>query len=330
MNNHSRSFSFFPYSVDFASCTVTIGNFDGCHRGHQGLVDQNQGLARKLHCPDLVLSFFPKPQDLLQPSNKIMTLLNPDRKSRAFKELGVSQHFILKVNEELLRCDHETFYKSFLRDTLHIKALTVGENFRFGYLRKGDSEWLKTHAKYDGIEVNILPSLYHAGDVISSTRIRNTLLNDGSVELAQELLGHPYSLEGVVTKGQQLGRKLGFPTMNLSSTSQAIIPKDGVYCGYVWLEGHSPQPEPPIVRIDTKKLLPAVFSIGARPTLQETEKTTTIEAHILTELALTGEGYGRRTSFYFTNKLRDIIAFKDLDALKLQIAQDIISAKRLI
>ncbi len=330
MNNHARSFSFFPYPVDFASCTVTLGNFDGCHRGHQALVHQNQALAKKLHCPDLVFSFFPKPQEFLQPTNKTMTLLNPERKARAFKELGASHHFILKVNEELLRCDHETFYKSFLRDTLHVKALTVGENFRFGHLRKGDAEWLRTHAKRDGIEVNILPSLHCDGELISSTRIRKALSSNGNVELAQKLLGHPYSLEGKIVKGQQLGRKLGFPTINLSSTSEAIIPSDGVYCGFVWLEGQSSGQNPPIVTVNTQNLLAAVFSIGSKPTLQDSEETITIEAHVLSKLPLSGESYGRRSSFYFTNKLRDIITFKDLDGLKLQIAQDISSAKGLI
>lgn len=329
MNSSAKTFSFFPYSTEFSQCVVTIGNFDGCHLGHQKLILNSKQLGEKFSCPNVVLTFDPRPQNYLKGTPDTKELLPNDRKTRALKELGVSNHYVLNFNEELNHTKHELFYENFLLNCLHAKAITVGEDFHFGFQRKGTALWLKDQGTKDGIKVDIIPALLLDKEPVSSTRIRKLLSEKGDVESANALLGHTFSIEGKTVKGEQIGRTLGFPTLNLQSSHQ-LIPADGVYCGYVWLEGLSQGRQAPIVHMDKKQLSRAIFSIGVRPTFKMKEPQLCVEAHILDPMDSQKQHYDLKVAFYFEKKLRDMIAFRNSDELAKQIAKDIRLAQKFI
>lgn len=307
---------------------LSIGNFEACHLGHKKLIKNNLHLGELYSCPNLVLSFDPHPQQFFHPEIKRPFLLSQERKTRALEELGVSHHFILNFNHDLNHTNYKKFYNDFLLQDLKAKAITVGEDFHFGFERKGNSTWLKEQGFKDEIQVDIIPSFYLDNERVSSTRIRK-ILTQGHIEEVNKLLGHSFSIEGVLVKGDQLGRKIGFPTLNLETPGQ-ILPKDAVYCGHVWLEKLSPQKTPAIVNIDTKQLFPAVFSIGLKPTLENKEKKHFIEAHLLDAQLPSDELYGWKASFYFERSIRDMIAFRNMDELIDQIKKDVCLAKSLL
>lgn len=329
MDSSKKQFTFFSNKIDFENCVVTIGNFDGCHLGHQKLIQNNIQWGGKYSCPNLVLSFHPHPQKFIHPELEIKHLLTPERKTRALKELGAQAHYVLNFNDELNKMEHQDFYQKFLKNFLHAKAITVGENFHFGFQRKGDSQWLKNEGAKDKVHVDLIPSVFLKGEPISSTRVRKSLIEEGNVEFAKELLGHSYSIEGKTIKGDQLGRQFGFSTLNIDAQEQ-IVPADGVYCGYVWMNKLSPDKEAPITHIDTKRLFRAVFSIGKKPTLKLKDPKLCIEAHILDTFDSQSEHYDWNIAFYFEKKLRGMMTFRNLDELKKQVAKDIALAKKLV
>jgi len=329
LSSYEKSFSFFPYTPQFSSCVVTIGNFDGCHLGHQKLIRNNCLLGQKYSCPNVVLTFDPRPQNYFQTTKDSKELLPKERKTQALKELGVTHHYVLHFNDELNHMGHEKFYKEFLIHLLHVQAITVGEDFHFGFKRKGNAVWLKEHGLRDNIQVDIIPSLITDGEPVSSTRIRKLIHETGDIESANKLLGHPYSLKGKTIRGEQMGRKIGFPTLNLEVPDH-LIPSDGVYCGYVWLEGLSQTHEAPIVHIDKKLLSRAVFSIGTRPTFKTQTPTLNIEAHLLDTTIKEGPHYDLNAVFYFEKKLRGMIAFRNVDELVSQIKEDIGLAQKFL
>lgn len=329
LNASEKTFSFFPYSIDFSSCVVTIGNFDGCHLGHQKLIRNNCLLGEKFSCPNLVLTFDPRPQNYLKGTQDTKELLPKDRKTRALKEFGVSHHYVLNFNDELNHTKHEIFYQKFLREYLNVRAITVGQDFHFGFQRKGTALWLKEQGERDGIHVDIIPSLLLDKEPVSSTRIRKLLSEKGDIETATKLLGHRYSLEGKTIQGEKVGRTIGFPTLNLDALNQ-LIPADGVYCGYVWLQGLSQDVEAPIICMDTKRLSRAIFSIGVRPTFKTSVPKLCIEAHILDPMDTTREHYDLKAVFYFEKKLRDMITFRSSEDLAKHIAKDISLAQKIL
>jgi riboflavin kinase/FMN adenylyltransferase len=262
----------------------------------------------------------------LDATKETKELLPGKRKTQALKELGVGHHYILNFNDELNRMEHEIFYERFLRDFLHAQAITVGEDFHFGFQRKGNALWLQERGRRDNILVEIIPALLMDSKPVSSTRIRKLLRDSGNVEEAKRLLGHSFSIEGMTRRGEQMGRKIGFPTLNLETLDQ-LIPTDGVYCGHVWLEGFSPDPEPSVIRVDKKRLSPAVISIGLRPTFKVKEPRLCIEAHLLDSMGTVKEHYNLNAVFYFEKKLRDMLTFPSGDELAKQITKDIRLAK---
>ncbi len=315
-------FSYFPYEAPSTNCVATIGNFDGCHLGHQALLQNNQKLAEKFACSDVVLTFDPHPHTFFHPETPAKYLLTPQRKVRALKEMGVKKHYVLNFDHDLNQTDHGIFYKNFLIETLRIQALTIGSDFHFGHLRKGDVPWLIQHGNLDKVQVDVIEPIQFDMQAVSSTRIRKLLTEQGDVSLATALLSHLYSMEGTLVPGKQMGRKLGFPTLNLNAPTQTV-PKDGVYSGYVWIEGLSSQVEAPIIQIDKRKLFPAAISIGTRPSFQNDPTQLNIEAHILNDFSTHKELYQVRCAFYFVKRLRDMMTFSNIEDLKKQMTADL-------
>lgn len=304
---------------------VTIGNFDGCHLGHQKLIRSTIESANRFGGAPAGLTFFPRPELFFHPDRAAEgNLFSESMKSRAFLETGLSAHFIQDFTSAVSQMPPDVFYKAVLVDELRAKAVIVGENFRFGHGRSGDTEYLKTCGTEYDISTVIENFTEFENQTVSSTRIRQ-MLKLGQVKEAASLLGRPYLLEGTLVKGDQLGRTIGFPTLNLKSDHQ-LIPGAGVFCGYTWVKGVSPGDSPPVTKV-ADEAMPAVFNIGHRPTVSGT--ALRIEAHLLCSFSLT-DCYDVKAGFYFTSRLRDETRFENLDQLKAQIGQDAATARTIL
>lgn len=305
---------------------VTLGNFDGLHRGHQALLQSTAAKALALGTTPAAISFTPHPDVFF---GKIVTedlpLMTPEQKHRAFAELGIPNLHILNFNSALAATSAPDFYQKILRDWLDARAIIIGHDFKFGAKRQGGAELLADSCRRDHIDFSVQTVVGHEGAVASSTLVRDLLINGGKVADLIELLGRPYVLEGNITSGQQLGRRIGFPTLNVKDIHQ-LLPKIGVYVGWVYVP--EANEGAPVMRLP-QGALPAVFNIGKRPTVSREADQIHIEAHVLAHLP-ERETAISRVGLYLTNRLRDERKFPDIDALKAQIATDIDQAKRLL
>jgi riboflavin kinase/FMN adenylyltransferase len=304
---------------------VTIGNFDGCHKGHQKLVDLTLELQDKLGLDSVALTFFPHPDGFFSPSPLNRPLFSPTQKQRAFCEMGLRYVETKTFNQSFSELSPETFYNDILRGELKAKAIVIGDNFRFGHRRLGSAQWLKAQGSLDQLDIVVASGEMEGGLPISSTRIRQALTEQGNAKAAAEWLGRPYLLEGVIHRGDQLGRTLGFPTANLGGIEQ-LIPKPGVYVGKVWLGSEDQNRFPPILSTSTDSY-PAVINIGMRPTVSSSSSLR-CEAHIINQSFPLDSLYERTAGIYLMDRLRDEEKFENIEALKSQIARDIDHAKQ--
>jgi len=308
---------------------ITIGNFDGCHLGHQKLVTKTLELAHRSNSRGLCLTFDPNPKYFFNPEKTPAQLFTMKQKIQAFQELGMGEMLIQSFDAAFKATTAADFYRSYLRTALHAKGIVIGQNFYFGKDRQGSPSYLQNLAKADGMTLEVVSSEIHDGEAISSTRIRQVLAETGAVDQAWAMLGRPYCLLGIVNAGKKIGRQLGFPTINLSDIEQ-VKPSNGVYVGLVWLEGTTLDPQPSLLQPQASKLLPAVINIGHRPTLQN-DSNIVIEAHLLVEHAdLQKDLTSRQIAIYFLSRLREERRFNGADALKNQIQQDVQAARHIL
>ncbi|MEZ4743063.1 MAG: bifunctional riboflavin kinase/FAD synthetase [Bdellovibrionota bacterium] len=307
---------------------VTIGNFDGCHLGHQTLINRIIEEADSSPMQRIAISFTPHPEMYFHPnkSQKLQNLFMSEQKSRAFSELGIDIHIEQEFNDDFSHLSREAFLENYLLASLQTKVIVVGENFLFGYQRKGSANWLKSQAQSKNLKVEVLPPSLFEDKPISSTRIRRALAEQGDVEAAFKMLGRPYLIDGIIVKGKQLGRSIGIPTINLSETRQ-LTPKNGVYVGRVFLNKDL-QTKASVMSLPNNSI-PAVFNVGLRPTINNNEQQIKIEAHLLYGSWELDQLYGYSAGFYFQKRLRDEKKFANLEELKIQINKDIHSAKML-
>ncbi|MGH3379122.1 MAG: bifunctional riboflavin kinase/FAD synthetase [Actinoallomurus sp.] len=301
---------------------VTIGVFDGVHRGHQRLVDRTAELARELGLPTVVITFEPHPDEVVRPGTHPPLLGTPGRRAELLAGLGVDAVMILPFTIELSRMGPDEFVQSVLVDRLHAARVVVGEDFRFGHRAKGDVALLKELGlKYD-FEAEGVP-LVADGRPISSTLVRERLV-DGDVEGAMRLLGRPHRVEGVVVRGARRGRGLGFPTANLECLPYTAVPRDGVYAGYLNCPDYGRLHDDHSAGHPDARW-PAAISIGVNPTFEGGERT--VEAYALDRDDL--DLYGSHVSVDFTARLRDTLKFDSVDALIEQMHHDVDQAREL-
>jgi riboflavin kinase / FMN adenylyltransferase len=316
--------------------TVALGNFDGVHRGHQQVIKpilRNKSLSQAMmvmppqqnrlddssvpDCQDIrshvystVATFSPHPREFF--SGTTWKFLTPRaEKVLKLKSLGVEQLALLPFNQELASLSPEQFVEKILVQQLQATHVSVGQDFQFGYKRSGNSSDLKAIASSYGIDVTIVSLQTCQGERISSSLIRHSL-EQGDVSQANRLLGHSYTLTGLVVKGQQLGRTIGFPTANLQLPPDKFLPRSGVYC--VGVSGDS--------LFSAIPFQPGVMNIGHRPTVNGTNLT--VEVHLLD---WSGDLYGQTLTVSLEEFLRPEQKFASLDALKLQIQADCEAAK---
>lgn len=299
-----------PGPLGWPRPAVTLGNFDGVHRGHQALVAAVVEEARDRGGTAVVLTFDPHPARVLNPRRAPQALMTAEQKAEVLAALGVERVVALSFTLELSQKAPEEFAALVLRDTVGAALVAVGPDFRFGRDRSGSLETLQRVGPRLGFDVKAVPAVMHRGEPISSTRIRETLVA-GDVEEAAALLGRRYFVEGEVVVGQGRGRTLGIPTANIEPVNEQL-PARGVYACWCRL----PQ---------VAEAVRGVVNIGIRPTFGEGR--TTVEAHLLD---FEGDLYGRSLRVEFASRLREERRFPDAATLARQIGDDISAARRVL
>jgi riboflavin kinase / FMN adenylyltransferase len=286
---------------------VTIGNFDGVHKGHQALIKSVVARARELSVPAIAITFEPHPFEFFTADKVTIPRLTRMReKFLALAACGLDYVIILPFNHKLANISASDFVTDILYTILSPREIILGDDFRFGYKREGNFQLLRKMGGELGFSVSAMPTLAMEGERVSSTRVRQ-VLGEGKLKLAEQLLGHPYSMIGRIRTGAQRGREWGFPTANIY-LHRKLTPLTGVYTVLVHGLGEIP--------------LQGVANIGTRPTVDGTR--TLLEVHLLD---FNQNIYGRMVQVEFCEKLRDEIRFANLDLLREAIANDVVAAR---
>jgi riboflavin kinase/FMN adenylyltransferase len=308
-----------PTETDLRSrLVVALGGFDGVHLGHQRIVGRTRALAVRLNGVPAVMTFDPLPAQLIYPDfTYVLTPLA--EKARLLTELGMEAIHVVRFDQTVRRMRAEDFVRQEVVERLGPAAVVVGHDFRFGSHGRGDAELLGRVLRAQGIELEVVPEFVLLGGPVRSTRIRERLLL-GDVRRAAELLGRFHALSGVVVPGTGMGRKLGFPTLNLRPDErETLVPADGVY----------------VCRVEgAGRVHDAVLNIGHRPTFGG--ETRTIEAHLLPSetrpqfLSEVVNDPAARVTFAVMDRIRPELRFDSPEALAAQIRQDITRARQAI
>jgi riboflavin kinase/FMN adenylyltransferase len=307
--------------ADWGKSVVTIGEFDGVHRGHQRIVGRAAEIGAERGLPVVVVTFDPHPDEVIRPGSHPPLLSSAARRAELLGGLGADAVCVLPFTLDFSCLDPDEFVQTVLVDRLRATAVVVGEDFRFGHKAAGDVPLLAKLGEKYGFTAEGTPLLADDGTRISSTMIRE-LLSAGDIEGATRRLGRPHRVEGVVVRGHQRGRALGFPTANLQSPPHTAIPADGVYAG--WLEmlgpGGTSGDTPGGAPVDRWA---AAISVGTNPTFGEGART--VEAYAIDETGL--DLYGLHAAIDFTRHLRGMLSFGSVDDLVEQMTRDVDSAR---
>jgi riboflavin kinase/FMN adenylyltransferase len=283
---------------------VSIGNFDGVHRGHARIVERLRAMAETLGGPSIVFTFDPHPVRLLRPDQVPPPLTWTDRKAALLAELGVDVVIAYPTNEAFLSLSAEQFFIEIVRESLAARGMVEGPNFFFGKNRAGNIALLARLCAGAGMQLQIVEPLVAGDDYVSSSRIR-ALLAAGEVAQTRHLLTHPYRIRGMVTHGAARGSKIGFPTANVDAID-TLLPGQGVYAGRAYVG---------------QQRWPAAINIGPAPTFGE--NAVKVEAHLI---GFHGSLYGQPIEVDFLSRLRGIQKFASMDELKVQLASDVQAA----
>ncbi|GIH91885.1 bifunctional riboflavin kinase/FAD synthetase [Planobispora siamensis] len=303
---------------DWGRSVITIGVFDGVHTGHQQMVARAVAMAGRLGVPSVVVTFDPHPEEVVRPGTHPPRLTTARHRTELLAALGVDAVCVLPFTLEFSRMTPDEFVQTVLVDRLHAAGVVVGENFRFGHKAAGDVETLRNLGEKYDFEAEGVP-LVSNGETISSTLIRERLAA-GDIEGVTAALGRPHRVEGVVVRGYQRGRQLGFPTANVESPEFTAIPADGVYAG--WLQC-IPTGNLPAVYDGAR--WPAAISVGTNPTFEGVDRT--VEAYALDRDDL--DLYGAHVAVDFGHRLRGNTKFDSIEALIEQMNADVAEARRL-
>jgi riboflavin kinase/FMN adenylyltransferase len=282
---------------------VTQGTFDGVHLGHQHVLKQVVNIAKEYQKPSLLITFYPHPRLVINPNDSTIKMLSSiEEKAKIILEMGIDYVLVLSFTHEISQYSPEKFVHDILVSKLNVQCMVVGYDHRFGKNRSGGFSELTEFAKKFNFKVKEINASEIDEIAVSSTRIRKAIGN-GNLRDANELLGKPYRLTGIVVEGQKLGRQLGFPTANLMiDEPHKLIPPNGVYLGFVIIQN---------------KKYKIMLNIGVRPTVDG--KSQTIEAHIID---FNEDIYNQKLTIYLVQFLREELRFNGLEALKIQLQKD--------
>ncbi|MDP9021351.1 MAG: bifunctional riboflavin kinase/FAD synthetase [Actinomycetota bacterium] len=295
--------------VEAAPSVVTIGFFDGVHRGHQAIFDRTAASAEELGLRALAVTFDRHPSEVLRPGSQPPLLMTRERRVRTLLEVGADRVLVLPFTLELSQLEPAAFVDQVLVAVLDVRKAVVGSNFRFGHRASGDVSLLADLGTAHGFDVEAVPLRSHLDRPISSSTIRQRLA-DGDVRWVAEALGRPHVLDGTVVRGDRRGHQLGVPTINVDVSERMAFPANGVYAGDVDIPDGR---------------WPAVTSVGTRPTFDG--ETVTVESHLLD---FDGDLYGAQVSVGFTHRLRDELKFDTVGDLVAAMEDDIRHARALL
>ncbi len=290
-------------------CVLTIGNFDGVHRGHAEVIVKLVNKARQLNVPATLMTFEPQPQEMFRGDNAPARLSTLRDKIILLEELGIDRLVCINFNAKFADLSAQDFIDRLLVESLGVKYLVIGDDFCFGQQRKGNFEMLKSAGEKHQFAVVSTQSFVLGDKRVSSTEIRNQLAK-GNLEQARRLLGHPFTLCGKVAHGEKIGRTIGFPTANIALKRQ-MSPVRGVFSVKVYW--------------DDSDIYDGVANVGFRPTVNG--QVCQLEVHLFD---FDDDLYGRTVGVELVAKIRDEQLFKSLDALKKQINNDADKAKALL
>jgi riboflavin kinase / FMN adenylyltransferase len=305
----------------FGPSVVAIGKFDGVHAGHRAVIDRARVDAATGAARIVAVTFDRNPLRLLRPDRCPEDLIGVTQKLHLLERAGVDATLLLTFDEALAALSAEEFVRHVLVDALRVRTVLVGSDFRFGRGGAGDPEMLRRLGEQFGFRVEVVDDVraVDADRRVSSTWIRE-LLTDGDVETAAKLLGRAPSVWGEVVHGLKRGRELGYPTANLSAELEGFIPADGVYAGWLIDEGSADGLRP-------GRKYPAAISIGRNPTFSDV-LVRQVEAYVLDETDL--DLYGHLVEVRFVSRIRGMVAFKGIDALRVQMADDVERSRALL
>ena len=279
---------------------VALGSFDGVHKGHLLLINEIVDLARENNGKSVVYTFKNHPLSIIDRNKAPKILLDNKSKEEVLEATGVDILTLEEFNDDLMKMSAEDFIYN-LVNKFNVKGIVVGFNYRFGYKNKGDLKLLRELSEKLNFQLYIKDAYTIGDDIVSSTKIRE-LISLGKIEKANEMLGRPYMLRGMVVGGKRLGRTIGFPTANLKPLDNMLIPKIGVYYTNVDVKG---------------KIYKGITSVGNNPTVNG--KNVTIETYILD---FNEDIYNCNIKVYFIDRIRDEKKFSGLDELKMQLERD--------
>lgn len=300
-----------PPVSNWTPCALTIGNFDGVHRGHQALLKKLVQTAKEKNIQSCVMTFEPHPIEFFSPEKAPSRILSLRDKLEALAEVGIDQVLVVHFNQHFANLSPTEFVEKILVNGLQVQSILIGDDFHYGAKRAGNFSSLCEAGQKYGFTVERMETLEENNQRISSSATREALKQD-DLSLARQFLGRPYMLSGHVLHGQKLGRTLGFPTLNVSLANKLHRRKpaaQGIFIAQV--HGLSDNP------------LPAVASLGQRPTVDDSGRYL-LEVHIFN---FNQSVYGKLVRIELLEKIRDEAKYNDLETLKNAIDQDATAAK---
>jgi riboflavin kinase/FMN adenylyltransferase len=297
---HYRSLN----EVSLQHSRLTIGVFDGVHRGHQEIIKLVAAAS-----PSVVMTFTPHPANVLS-GHDIKCLTTPDERAELLAALGVDVVITEPFTRDLAAVSAYEFM-SRLKQHIGLEYLLIGYDFALGRGREGNAARLTEIGRELGFTVEVVPAVGDDSGVISSTEIRK-LVSLGDISAATELLGHPYQISGTVIHGDHRGRTIGFPTANIDYPTRKVLPSNGIYSCWAWLGNER---------------IPAAVNVGLRPTVKDNQAVPNVEAYLLD---FDRDIYGQHLRLDFVARLRDELKFDSLDALIAQMHDDVRKTRQIL
>lgn len=319
-----------PEELSAQGTVVTIGVFDGVHRGHQELINAAVADAKKLGIPSVMFTFDPHPTVVFRPDSVPALLGTVEERARLALELGIDHVVVVGFTQEIASWSPEQYVDKVLVDLLAAKSVIVGDNFTFGHRAAGKPETLRLLGKERGMDVTVVRLLNEDGHTVSSTYVREQLA-EGNIEAANEALGRPFYVRGEVTHGAgRGGRALGFPTANLYFQDKYALPSDGVYAGYLVVDStEDGNPEldgaEKVGTMPVGTKLPAAISVGTNPTFGHEPRS--VESFVLDHDA---DLYGLNVTVEFLHRLRGMETYTSLEELIEAIDKDVADTRRVL
>lgn len=300
--------------LNLKNAVVTIGTFDGVHLGHQTIFKEMRRWADNLGGEAVVVTFYPHPRQVLEiEAETLRFICSQEEKMQKFEDFGIDDVVIIPFTKAFAATPSEVFIKDYIIDKLHPAVIMVGYDHHFGKNRQGDFQMLDELGKQYGFKTVQVEAQYVNDIAVSSTKIRKALW-DGDVKTANQMLGYPYSVSGIVVKGNEIGRTIGFPTANLDIPDEfMMINNPGVYACQTVIDG---------------KQYNAMANTGSRPTIGDrADGDFIIEVNVFD---FDGDLYGKTMKVWFLDRIRDEVKFSGLEALKAQLQHDRVEAKKIL